>query len=71
MSEESMHSISFTNTSAISLAQITRQPPASVTLLSSSTKRTLVDAFDYTDHYIGSEMSRYDGNVYLNCSRKH
>ncbi|ESQ52191.1 hypothetical protein EUTSA_v10016360mg [Eutrema salsugineum] len=24
----------------------------------------LVDAFDYTDHYLGSVLGRYDGNVY-------
>ncbi|CAH2059211.1 unnamed protein product [Thlaspi arvense] len=24
----------------------------------------LVDAFDYTDHYLGSALGRYDGNVY-------
>lgn len=25
---------------------------------------TLVDAFNYTDHYLGSVLGRYDGNVY-------
>jgi acyl-CoA oxidase len=24
----------------------------------------LVDAFDYTDHYLSSVLGRYDGNVY-------
>ncbi|MCH1922297.1 hypothetical protein L9G15_23110, partial [Shewanella sp. A3A] len=24
----------------------------------------LVDAFNYTDHYLGSVLGRYDGNVY-------
>lgn len=24
----------------------------------------LVDAFNYTDHYLGSILGRYDGNVY-------
>jgi acyl-CoA oxidase len=24
----------------------------------------LVDAFDYTDHYLGSALGRYDGDVY-------
>lgn len=24
----------------------------------------LVDAFNYTDHYLGSALGRYDGNVY-------
>ncbi|KAF9603286.1 hypothetical protein IFM89_034635 [Coptis chinensis] len=26
----------------------------------------LVDAFNYTDHYLGSVLGRYDGNVYPN-----
>ncbi|KAG6606191.1 Peroxisomal acyl-coenzyme A oxidase 1, partial [Cucurbita argyrosperma subsp. sororia] len=26
----------------------------------------LVDAFNYTDHYLGSILGRYDGNVYPN-----
>ena len=26
----------------------------------------LVDAFDFTDHYLGSVLGRYDGNVYEN-----
>ena len=25
---------------------------------------SLVDSFDYTDHYLGSALGRYDGNVY-------
>lgn len=25
---------------------------------------TLVDAFNYTDHYLGSVLGQYDGNVY-------
>lgn len=25
---------------------------------------SLVDAFNYTDHYLGSVLGRYDGNVY-------
>lgn len=24
----------------------------------------LVDAFNYTDHFLGSALGRYDGNVY-------
>lgn len=27
---------------------------------------SLVDAFDYTDHYLGSTLGRYDGDVYNN-----
>ncbi|KAF6170087.1 hypothetical protein GIB67_005316 [Kingdonia uniflora] len=30
----------------------------------------LVDAFNYTDHYIGSVLGRYDGNVYPNLYAK-
>lgn len=26
----------------------------------------LVDAFNYNDHYLGSILGRYDGNVYPN-----
>ncbi|KAF6140702.1 hypothetical protein GIB67_042620 [Kingdonia uniflora] len=30
----------------------------------------LVDAFNYTDHYLGSVLGRYDGNVYPNLYAK-
>ncbi|WZY90451.1 hypothetical protein YC2023_047186 [Brassica napus] len=41
---------------AISLVQITCRPPASPKAVA------VVDAFDYTDHYLASAVSRYDGN---------
>ncbi|KAK9144546.1 hypothetical protein Sjap_004449 [Stephania japonica] len=34
------------------------------TQVSSSKRNHLVDAFNHTDHYLGSVLGRYDGNVY-------
>jgi acyl-CoA oxidase len=31
---------------------------------------SLVDAFDHTDHYLGSALGRYDGDVYSTLYRE-
>ena len=52
----------------MSNAQLEMVTESSLSLLSDIRPNAvaLVDAFDFTDHMLGSVLGRYDGNVYEN-----